>query len=112
MKTVAAIAALLVATRARADEPPTAASLGWPAEATTVEVTTTAHVRAAQLSPNSEILHLPTAHHSLWFENNGNYASWTDRIESFLDRVAPARAVKPAEPLIAAQQRPALPLAA
>jgi hypothetical protein len=55
MKTVAAIAALLVATRARADEPPTAASLGWPAETTAVEVTTTAHVRAAP-SPRAAAL--------------------------------------------------------
>jgi lysophospholipase len=72
-----------------------------------------AHIRAAQLSPNTEILHLPTAHHSLWFENNGNYASWTDRIDAFLSRVAPVRAVTPtAETSIAAAQRPALPLAA
>jgi alpha-beta hydrolase superfamily lysophospholipase len=70
-----------------------------------------AHSRVAKTAPAAEVLHLPTAHHSLWFENNGNYQSWTDRIDGFLDRIAPARQAA-APPAAIPAPRHELPLAA
>lgn len=69
-----------------------------------------AHVRVAEKTRASEILHLPTAQHSLWFENDGNYRNWTDSIDRFLDRIAPAQ--KAAPPAPAPLPRPEWPLAA
>lgn len=68
-----------------------------------------AHIRVGEQAPAATVLHLPTAHHSLWFENNGNYYSWTTQIDRFLERVAPARAV---DTLIAAPAQAPLPRAA
>lgn len=51
---------------------------------------------------DTEVVALPSAEHSLWFEGNGNYESWTSHIDSFLDRIAPAQKAQQ-EPLIAAR---------
>lgn len=67
-----------------------------------------AHRRVAKHAQNAEHVLLPTAHHSLWFENEDNFASWTGRVESFLDRVAPA--VAQPEP-DSAPERPAAQIA-
>ncbi|MBU0859202.1 MAG: alpha/beta hydrolase [Alphaproteobacteria bacterium] len=72
--------------------------------------------QVAQHTAQTEVVSLPSAEHSLWFENDGNYNSWTGRIDAFLDRLAPARVQQPPAPAengpLIAQNRPQLPLAA
>lgn len=70
-------------------------------------------MRVAEKTPDTQVLALPSAEHSLWFENDGNFNSWTAAIDRFLDRLAPA-AAEPVEnrPLIAAGPGLALPHAA
>lgn len=55
-------------------------------------VDNSAITRVAEHTAHTEVVALPSAQHSLWFENDGNYQSWTNRIDAFLDKIAPARA--------------------
>lgn len=48
--------------------------------------------RVARLAPHVEVVELPSAQHSLWFENDGNFKSWAQRVDGFLDRHAPVAA--------------------
>jgi lysophospholipase len=43
-----------------------------------------AEERAARLMPNATLVKLPTAHHSIWFENDENYAIWIDAVRKFI----------------------------
>jgi lysophospholipase len=79
-----------------------------------------AHRRVTKLAPHAERILLPTAEHSLWFENEGNFESWTHRIDQFLAKVAPAQNAVPRPdtgpapegPAVAARQQPPLRMAA
>ena len=47
-----------------------------------------AHERAAEIMPNAEHIFVKDATHGLWFQDEGPYTIWRDKVFSFIDKIS------------------------